>query len=307
MPQMPVAFGTTDFNPDHSMRGITIFRNGIGRRRFGKAGPARSAVIFCVGTKQQCSAAAAQEISIPFFNVQRSAEGPLGTGLTQYMILHRGKARTPFVVAQFQLIHLPNVRTETPPVKSSRAIPLSREINQILRKSVKMYRNISCLFCIGLALAMAPVVSAQDFGSNPFARESDNKARPLHIEIRSSLDFSRATATGSNGGSIAIDPDSGTRTTIGDVLDLGGSPFAGSALVSGEPGRAVRIDMPPTIRLTSATGGSVEIVKLRTNLPPAARLDMYGRLEFAFGGDLLLKGNVSGQFRGRIPITAEYE
>ena len=78
-------------------------------------------------------------------------------------------------------------------------------------------------------------------------------------------------------------------------------------MVTGEPGRAVRIDMPSAIRLTSATGGSVEIVNLRTNLSPAPRLDMYGRLEFAFGGDLLLKGNVSGQFRGRIPITAEYE
>lgn len=65
--------------------------------------------------------------------------------------------------------------------------------------------------------------------------------------------------------------------------------------------------MPSTIRLTSPTGGSVEIVRLRTNLSAAPRLDMHGRLEFAFGGDLLLKGNVSGQFRGRIPITAEYE
>ncbi|MBK9002596.1 MAG: DUF4402 domain-containing protein [Sphingomonadales bacterium] len=170
-----------------------------------------------------------------------------------------------------------------------------------------MYRNLSGLFCIGFALALTPALSAQDFGSDPFTRAGDGKARPLHIEIRSSLDFSRATSTGASGGSIAIDPDSGARTVSGDVLDLGGSPFAGSAVVTGEPGRPVRIEMPSTIRLSSATGGSVEIVRLRTNLPPAPRLDMYGRLEFAFGGDLLLKGNVSGQFRGRIPITAEYE
>lgn len=170
-----------------------------------------------------------------------------------------------------------------------------------------MYRNLSGLFCIAAALALTPVVSAQDFGSDPFVRKNEEKVRPLNIEIRSSLDFSRATATGANGGSIAIDPNSGALRISGDVLDLGGSPFAGSAVVNGEPGRTVRIDMPSTIRLSSATGGSVEIVNLRTNLSPAPRLDMYGRLEFAFGGDLLLKGNVSGQFRGRIPITAEYE
>lgn len=170
-----------------------------------------------------------------------------------------------------------------------------------------MYRNLSGLFSIGFALALTPVLAAQDLAADPFVRENEGKAKPIHIEIRSSLDFSRATATGSNGGSIAIDPNSGARTTAGDVVDLGGSPFAGSAVVNGEPGRAVRIDMPSTIRLTSATGGSVEIVNLRTNLSQAPRLDIYGRLEFAFGGDLLLKGNVSGQFRGRIPITAEYE
>jgi hypothetical protein len=170
-----------------------------------------------------------------------------------------------------------------------------------------MYRNLSILFCMGVALALTPVAFAQDFGADLFARESGDKTKPLNIEIRSSLDFSRATSTGASGGSIAIDPNSGARTVSGDILDLGGSPFAGSALVTGESGRSVRIEMPSTIRLSSATGGSVEIVNLRTNLSPAPRLDMYGRLEFSFGGDLLLKGNVSGQFRGRIPITAEYE
>lgn len=170
-----------------------------------------------------------------------------------------------------------------------------------------MYRGLSLSFLLGIAASSPQALPAQAFGADPFASESDGKARPLRIEIRSSLDFSRATATGNSGGSIAIDPDSGARTVSGDVLDLGGAPFAGSAVVTGEPGRAVRIEMPATIRLSSATGGSVEIVNLRTNLSPAPRLDNYGRLEFAFGGDLLLKGSVSGQFRGRIPITAEYE
>ena len=170
-----------------------------------------------------------------------------------------------------------------------------------------MYRLVSRLFLLGSAFVLIPAVGAQQPGPDPFARDSEEKIRPLDIEIRSSLDFSRATATGGNGGRIAIDPNSGARTVSGDVVDLGGSPFAGSAVVTGEPGRAIRIEMPSTIKLTSATGGSVEIVNLRTNLSPAPRLDMFGRLEFSFGGDLLLKGNVSGQFRGRIPITAEYE
>lgn len=170
-----------------------------------------------------------------------------------------------------------------------------------------MYRNPLLPLLLCAALFAPQPLGARAFDVDPFARETEGDARPLHIEIRSSLDFSRATASGNGGGSIAIDPDSGARTVTGDIVDLGGAPFAGSVVVTGEPGRAVRIEMPATIRLTSATGGSVEIVGLRTNLSPAPRLDMYGRLEFAFGGNLLLKGSVSGQFRGRIPITAEYE
>lgn len=130
---------------------------------------------------------------------------------------------------------------------------------------------------------------------------------PLRVEIRTQLDFSRATTGGNGNGQISIDPNNGTRRVAGDVVDLGGSALAGSAVLTGEPGRAVRIDMPLSIRMTSSGGGSIMITNLRTNLPPHARLDGFGRLEFSFGGDLEIKGSVAGTFRGRIPITAEYE
>lgn len=170
-----------------------------------------------------------------------------------------------------------------------------------------MYRCLIPVLAIGLCAGMAMPLAAQIFPGGNFGSDAAQKARPLNIEIRSSLDFSRATTTGPEGGQIVIDPNSGARLLSGEVVDLGGSPFAGSAIVTGEPGRAIRIEMPPSIRLTSAAGGTMQIVNLRTNLSSAPRLDMAGRLEFAFGGDLLLKGDVSGQFRGRIPITAEYE
>ena len=133
------------------------------------------------------------------------------------------------------------------------------------------------------------------------------EGKRLKVEIRTQLDFSRAAIAGTGGGTIRIDPNSGARSTSGAVVDLGGAPFAGEALLDGEPGRAVRVDLPASIRLTSSSGGSIEIVNLRTNLPPAPRLDAFGKLEFTFGGDLLVAGNISGTFRGRIPITAEYE
>lgn len=129
----------------------------------------------------------------------------------------------------------------------------------------------------------------------------------LSIEITTKLDFSRAALPASGSGEIEIDPQSGHKRVDGGMVDLGGAALAGTAKVSGTPGRAVRIDMPATARMTSASGGVVEIVGLRTSLTRASRLDSTGKLEFSFGGRLIVRGNVAGTFRARIPITAQYE
>lgn len=136
---------------------------------------------------------------------------------------------------------------------------------------------------------------------------NDGASDPIQVEIRTQLDFSRAATGGASGGQISIDPDNGARQVAGDVVDLGGSALAGSAMVTGTPGRTVRIDIPLSIRMTGSNGGSIEISNLRTNLPPNPKLDAFGKLEFSFGGDLEIKGSIAGTFRGRIPITAEYE
>ncbi len=164
---------------------------------------------------------------------------------------------------------------------------------RLRRKSIAI---LSCWLLLAGA-ADAPGIINQDEATHV----------PLRVEIRSQLDFSRAATAGNGGGQISIDPQSGARSVDGDVVDLGGSALAGSAIVTGQPGRHVRIDMPLSIRMTGSTGGSIEISNLRTNLGPNPKLDPFGRLEFSFGGDLRISGSVAGTFRGRIPITAEYE
>ena len=153
--------------------------------------------------------------------------------------------------------------------------------------------------CAALCLMLACGSSAS------FAQEANEI--PLQVEIRTQLDFSKAATGGSTGGRISIDPNSGTRQMAGDIVDLGGSALAGSAVITGEPGRSIRVDMPMSIRMSGSSGGAIEIRNLRTSLSPHAKLDGFGRLEFNFGGDLEIKGSLAGTFRGRIPITAEYE
>ncbi len=131
---------------------------------------------------------------------------------------------------------------------------------------------------------------------------------PLKIDVTAQLNFSRiALANGRKDGQAKINPQSGAIELQEGLIDLGGYSVAGTAIIRGEPGRQIRVDMPASIRLRSAAGGNIELTALRTNLGAAPRLDAGGTLTFSFGGALTVKGDLSGKFRGRIPITVQYE
>jgi Domain of unknown function (DUF4402) len=166
---------------------------------------------------------------------------------------------------------------------------------------------VGALGLLPLLMAAGDDVCRLCTASTPSEQNIARREAPLTIEITTKLDFSRAALSGAGGGAIELDPQGGGRRIDGGLVDLGGSALAGTAVVRGEPGRTVRIDMPASARMSSSTGGVIEIAGMRTNIGAQARLDSAGRLEFAFGGRLLVKGNVSGTFRARIPITAQYE
>lgn len=134
-----------------------------------------------------------------------------------------------------------------------------------------------------------------------------SEPRAIQIEIVTDLNFSRAALIGKDGGEIKITAHSSGQTSAIGVVDLGGYAMAGQVRIYGEPGRSLRIDLPNMVRMTSSNGGVIEISDIRTNLSPSPRLDTLGQLNFAFGGRLLITGTASGAFRGRIPVTAEYE
>lgn len=132
------------------------------------------------------------------------------------------------------------------------------------------------------------------------------KKTPLKVEILSGLTFNRAAHTGEYGGRISVSAQ-GEGKIQGGLVNLGGYAMAGNAIIKGEPGRFIRIDLPNRVQMSSSTGGKIEIVNLFTNLPNMPRLGMDGQLSFSFGGELAVRGNISGKFRGRIPVTAQYE
>lgn len=135
---------------------------------------------------------------------------------------------------------------------------------------------------------------------------SERPARPLSVEVETALDLGRA-AQGRSGGTITVDERSGVRAVSGGLVDLGGMSLKATVRISGEPGRHIRVVLPPSIRLSSPDGGSADVVDLRSDLPPDPMLDGTGQLSFSFGGRLIVGSGASGDFRGRITIVADYQ
>jgi hypothetical protein len=127
----------------------------------------------------------------------------------------------------------------------------------------------------------------------------------IRLEIATSLDFDRLVVLGAGEGSATLLPN-GSRSVSGVIGDLSGRAMVGSAIVHGEPGRAVRIDLPGRIELYSLGGGRILIDEIVSDLPAGPRLNAAGSLEFRFGGRLKVSGEAEGDYRGDVPITVEY-
>lgn len=133
----------------------------------------------------------------------------------------------------------------------------------------------------------------------------EGKGGTVDLQIEANLDFDRLIVMGGGDGSASIRPD-GTKQVSGSVEAMSGRAMVGEARVRGEPGRAVRIDLPQRIELYSLEGSRISIDEIVTDLSSAPRLDSGGNLSFRIGGRVRLSGNSAGDFRGDFPITVEY-
>lgn len=161
---------------------------------------------------------------------------------------------------------------------------------------------------IAAVLLLAPVpLAGQDACrlcyADPAAKPGE---RPLTIEIWADLSFAKLAMTGPGGGSAALDAQSGSKSTQGEMMDLGGSPVSGRGRITGVPMREVRIDLPASVPMTTPDGAKAELVEFRSSLPPHPRLDANGELEFTFGAKLVVRSGRGGNYRGRIPISVDY-
>ena len=168
-----------------------------------------------------------------------------------------------------------------------------------------MDRDVDRFVALTLIMLVTPSSAMADCRlCAPSQTSTQAAARPIEVVIDTALDFSRAGQKGA-GGSIDMSPRSGGRHVAG-LADLGGVALAGRVTITGEPFRSIRVSLPGMIRLFAPDGSSADAVELISDLPPDPVLDASGRLSFAFGGRLIVAPGVSGELRGRIPVTADY-
>lgn len=136
-------------------------------------------------------------------------------------------------------------------------------------------------------------------------RNDTESSDKVGLEVETSLNFDKLVVDGSGGGTATIRPD-GSTENAGGVAGISPRAMVGTVVLHGQPGRAIRVELPTRIVLHSLSGGEISFDDVVSDLRSMPRLDSAGALTFRFGGRLRISGDAEGQYRGDLPITAEY-
>jgi hypothetical protein len=177
----------------------------------------------------------------------------------------------------------------------------------IMTRSV-FYRHLTAIAC--LVGSVPSVAIAQDAcqlcgDPQPIAPAASSNL-PLRITITSDLDFDRMALVNNFGGSAYLDPQTG-QLQLTQLVGVGNMPARGSVLLTGDPGAAVEVELPTSVRLSGPGGAQLDLINVSADLPAQPRLDANGELRFSFGGTVEVDGHDIGLFNGRVRIKANYD
>jgi len=162
---------------------------------------------------------------------------------------------------------------------------------------------VAALACAG-AGSVAPAQCR--LCSTPTTSHDDSQLNDrIALDVQTSLNFDQLVVDGGGTGSATIRPDGSTQN-VGAVADISSRAMVGTVVLHGQPGRTIRVELPSRIVLHSIGGGQISFDDVVSDLPSLPRLDDSGTLTFRFGGRLQVTGDAEGQYRGDLPITAEY-
>ena len=139
----------------------------------------------------------------------------------------------------------------------------------------------------------------------PAAGRQRTPDAPLRLEVQTRLEFDKVVYAGLGEGQVLLSPQGATQLS-GAAAAAGARAMPGSVMIRGEPGRAVRIDLPNRVDLFGEGRSAIRIDSIVTDLPDFPRIGDDGTLSFRFGGDLRISGDSDGAYRGSVDIIVEY-
>jgi len=170
-------------------------------------------------------------------------------------------------------------------------------------KSLALMLAVSAAAAVGLS----PVSGQCRLCAKPITALSQSAGGDgIDLEVQTSLDFGRLILSGQGQGVAVLRPD-GSNAAEGALTGVSPRAMIGSAVVHGEPGRAIRVELPPKIELYSLSGGRITVDQVVSDLSSLPKLDSAGNLTFRFGGRVTVTGNSEGDYHGNMPITVEYQ
>ncbi|WP_265528170.1 DUF4402 domain-containing protein [Sphingomicrobium marinum] len=131
----------------------------------------------------------------------------------------------------------------------------------------------------------------------------DKAEERVQLSVETMLDFDQLVVLGDGSATLAA---TGARMTEGGIAALSARAMVGEVVIRGEAGRRISISLPSRIELHNIEGGRIRLESIEHDLPSQPELDANGELRFRFGGRLEISGAAEGDYRGDVPIVAEY-
>jgi hypothetical protein len=160
---------------------------------------------------------------------------------------------------------------------------------------------------IAAALLLAPL-AANAASKKATANSSATVLHPLTLVNNQGMDFGVLSAT--SAGTAVLDPATGTISTTGGVLALGGTPAAALFTGAASGGSVVNIKLPKqAINLTRVGGNeTIPLSNLTLDGPSKRTMAKSTSFQFHVGGTLTLgAGQVEGSYVGTFSVTAQYQ
>ena len=171
-------------------------------------------------------------------------------------------------------------------------------------------RRSFALWCAAIATAAAtasPAIGQCRLCDKPTTNTLQSEgADSIQLDIETTLNFDRLVLSGSGDGAAVVRPD-GSTAAEGALTAVSARAMVGTAVVHGQAGRTVRVELPRRIDLYSLSGGRITLDDVISDLPSLPKLDSTGALTFRFGGRVRITGDSDGEYRGDLPITVEYQ